>query len=232
MLSPPATRPATVMLAGSPAEVRDVIANPAERQPLIEQTVVRRRGIRTVFHAQGAVAEEPERANAVVRRDHDDARVFRDSPEIISGEVCGRSAEVLAVDPDQHGHGRRWTRMWSPDVERQTVFSADGVGAPWRVDHWTRRRRHGAHPACGVPTAAPLAEASSAARLRAALQRESRERRMTRPRRCPRTSPRPVVTRHASLCGGRPHATSTASDSPAEAHHHRAQEAGHGDQSG
>jgi hypothetical protein len=112
-------------VAGVAAEPGDVVADPLERHLLILQALV----AGPALGDEVGVAEEPEQAEPVVERDHDDAVVLGEElagveqPDVEERHrLLGRAVDVAAaVDPHHHrrvpGRGRR-----RPHVEVQAVL--------------------------------------------------------------------------------------------------------------
>jgi hypothetical protein len=72
---------------GVTAESIDVVADPGQRGPLIEETVVTRRGIVRIFGCERCVGQESEWPEAIVRGDDNRTGLFCEPLAVMRREV-------------------------------------------------------------------------------------------------------------------------------------------------
>ena len=132
------------------SEPGDVVPDPNERGPLVQQTVVSGRGIGRVLPGEQLVRKETERTQAIVGRDDDRARRLREPLAVVRGKIGRRCCESARMKPYDDGRRLRRGSAGHPDVQLQAVLRASRRSRPadrgaitWRhgrIDHRWRPR--------------------------------------------------------------------------------------------
>ena len=120
-----------------PAEKEDVIADPAEGELLVHETVIPGGiGIEIVvpirirlFRGKSGMGEKPESAKTVIDGDDDDAVLYQRGRIVV---IAFANDEGASVDPNHHRAEPRLTvGVWSEDVEEEAILG-DGLDSEWR----------------------------------------------------------------------------------------------------
>src|SRR6185295_17263260 len=119
------------------AERGDMVVNPLESSPLIEEHVISDAG---TLGGERSVTEKPERTEPIAGSDDDRAGLGGKVLAVLRRVIHRGGDKRPRVEPDDHRRGPRGRWIWRPDVELQTIFAAHRLTIR-RVQLRTRERR-------------------------------------------------------------------------------------------
>ncbi len=112
-------------IAGIASEVRDVLAHPFQSHNDVEHSQV---GGTCILLAVGRQIQKPQRAEAVIERDHNHVTAAAQSFSVIGTMfLAGAGHEATAVQPDHHRSLLVVVDCRRPEVHTQAVLTLNSV---------------------------------------------------------------------------------------------------------